>query len=120
MGRAGRAQTAAVPARRGAILRGMTDAHRDEMRDDAPVGPVTLTTGRIAEDAVGALAAALGAAGVAVERRAFLPTRADETPPWGALLLAVGGHRPRARHRCPGYHAHPRDVTPHRVASIAA
>jgi len=73
----------------------MTDADRDETRgdapDDAPVGLVTLTTGRIAGDAVDALAAALGAAGVAVERRAFLPARDDETPPWGALLLAVAG-----------------------------
>ena len=69
----------------------MTDADRDETQDDAPVGPVTLTTGRIAEDAAGALAAALGATGVAVERRVFLPARADETPPWGALLLAVDG-----------------------------
>ncbi len=73
----------------------MTDADRDETRgnapDDAPVGLVTLTTGRIAGDAVDALAAALGAAGVAVERRVFLPARDDETPPWGALLLAVDG-----------------------------
>jgi len=76
----------------------MTNADRDETRgdapDDAPVGPVTLTTGRIAGDAVDAvdaLAAALGAAGVAVERRVFLPARDDETPPWGALLLAVAG-----------------------------
>jgi len=79
----------------------MTDADRDDTRgdapDDAPVGPVTLTTGRIAGDAVDAvdavdaLAAALGAAGVAVERRVFLPARDDETPPWGALLLAVAG-----------------------------
>jgi len=69
----------------------MTDADRDETRDDAPVGSVTLTTGRIAEDAAGALAAALGATGVAVERRVFLPARDDETPPWGALLLAVAG-----------------------------
>ncbi len=69
----------------------MTDADRDETRDDAPVGPVTLTTGRIAEDAVGALAEALEAAGVAITRRAFLPTRDDETSPWGVLLLAVAG-----------------------------
>jgi len=69
----------------------MTDANRDETRDDTPVGLVTLTTGRIAEDAAGALAAALRATGVAVERRVFLPARDDETPPWGALLLAVDG-----------------------------
>ncbi len=69
----------------------MTDADRDETRDDAPVGPVTLTTGRIAEDAVGALAEALETAGVAITRRAFLPTRDDETSPWGVLLLAVAG-----------------------------
>jgi len=69
---------------RGVILRGMTDADRDETRDDAPVVPVTLTTGRIAEDAVGALADALETAGVAVTRRTFLPTRDDETSPWSA------------------------------------
>jgi len=74
-----------------AILRGMTNAHGDETRDEAPPGPVTLTTGQIAGDAIGALDAALGAAGVAVERRVFLPTRADETSPWGVLLLAVDG-----------------------------
>ena len=69
----------------------MTDAHRDETVGEAPPGSVTLTTGRIAEDAVGALADALEAAGVAVKRRAFLPTRDDETSPWGVLLLAVAG-----------------------------
>ena len=69
----------------------MTDADRDETQDDAPVGPVTLTTGRIAEDAAGALADALETAGVAVTRRAFLPTHDDETSPWDVLLLAVAG-----------------------------
>jgi len=73
----------------------MTDAHRDETVGEAPPRLVTLTTGRIAEDAIGALAAALGVVGVAVERRAFLPTRDDETSPWGVLLLAVAGP-PRA------------------------
>jgi len=56
MERARQAPLAAVLVRRCAILRGMIDAHRDE-----------------------------------VERRAFLPTRDDETSPWGVLLLAVAG-----------------------------
>lgn len=67
----------------------MTDAHRDERVGPAPSGLVTLTTGRIAEDAVDALTDALAASGVAVERRVFLPARDDETSPWGVLLLAV-------------------------------
>jgi len=99
----------------------MTDADRDETRgdapDDAPVGLVTLTTGRIAEDAVDALAAALGAAGVAVERRVFLPARDDETPPWGALLLAVAGPPlPLARLVAPA--TAPSGVVPALVAAL--
>ena len=75
----------------------MTDAHRDEMAgtagtaSEAPPGAVTLTTERSAGDTVGGLADALTAAGVVVERRAFLPTRDDETSPQGVLLLAVAG-----------------------------
>jgi len=75
----------------------MTDAHRDETAgtagtaSEAPPGAVTLTTGRSAGDTVGGLADALTAAGVVVERRAFLPTRDDETSPQGVLLLAVAG-----------------------------
>jgi len=69
----------------------MTNVHGDETVGEAPPGLVTLTTGRIAGDAVGTLTAALEAAGVAVERRAFLPTRDDETSPWGVLLLAMAG-----------------------------
>jgi len=82
---------------RGAILRGMTDARRNETDDtggttsETPPGSVTLTTGRIGGDAVGTLMAALEAAGVVVERRTFLPTREDETSPQDVLLLAVAG-----------------------------
>jgi len=69
----------------------MTDAHRDETADEAPPGSVTLTTGRIAGDAVDALADALKAVGIMVERRTFLPARDDETSPQSVLLLAVAG-----------------------------
>ncbi len=71
----------------------MADAHRDDTDTPGATAPdhVTLTTGRIAGDTVGALADALTAAGVVVERRAFLPTRDDETSPQGVLLLAVAG-----------------------------
>jgi len=95
----------------------MTDADRDGTRGEAPVGHVTLTTGRIVGDATDALAAALGAAGVAVERRAFLPTRDDETPPWGALLLAVAGPPlPLARLVAPA--TAPRGVVPALAAAL--
>ncbi len=69
----------------------MADTHTDETIGDVPPGPVTLTTGRITGDAADALTDALRAAGVAVEQRTFLPTRDDETSPWGVLLLAVAG-----------------------------
>jgi len=68
-------------------------------------------------DAVDALAAALGAAGVAVERRVFLPARDDETPPWGALLLAVAGPPlPLARLVAPA--TAPPDVVPALAAAL--
>ena len=52
---------------------------------------VTLTTDRVTADATDALAAALHAAGVTVERRTFLPVRGEDAHPWGVLLLAVNG-----------------------------
>jgi len=52
---------------------------------------VTLTTDRVTADAAGPFADALRAAGIAVERLAFLPVRGMEPHPWGVLLLATSG-----------------------------
>jgi len=52
---------------------------------------VTLTTDGVTTDAVGPLTDALHAAGVAVERHAFLPVRGEEQHPSGVLLLATSG-----------------------------
>ncbi len=52
---------------------------------------VTLTTDHVTADAAGPLVAALHAAGVTVERHAFLPVRGEEQHPWGVLLLAASG-----------------------------
>ncbi len=59
------------------------------MRTDRLVS-VTLTTDHITATA-GPLVAALHAAGVAVDRHAFLPVRGEEQHPWGVLLLAASG-----------------------------
>jgi len=67
----------------------MADTHRDDIINDDQPTHVTLTTDRVTSDAADALAAALHAVGVAVERRTFLPTREDVAHPWGVLLLAV-------------------------------
>ncbi|MDQ2831656.1 MAG: hypothetical protein M3Y74_21735 [Chloroflexota bacterium] len=67
----------------------MVDPHGHNPIDTAQPAHVTLTTDRITSDGADALAAALHAAGVAVERRTFLPTREDVAHPWGVLLLAV-------------------------------
>jgi len=77
----------------------MADAHGDDTtgRADMPMH-VTLTTDHITVDAAGPLVAALHAAGVAVERHAFLPVRGEEQHPWGVLLLTASGPpRPLAR-----------------------
>jgi len=66
----------------------MSGRHKE---DDARPAYVTLTTDWITSDAADVLAAALHAAGVAVERHTFLPTREDVAHPWGVLLLAVDG-----------------------------
>jgi hypothetical protein len=70
----------------------MADTHGDDTtgRADAPMH-VTLTTDHVTSDAAGPLADALHAAGVAVERHAFLPVRGEEQHPWGVLLLAASG-----------------------------
>jgi len=69
----------------------MTDLHANNATDDALPAHVALTTDYVTADAAGPLAAALHAAGVAVERHAFLPVRGEEQHPWGVLLLATDG-----------------------------
>ncbi len=58
--------------------------------DDTAPAHVTLTTDHVTA-AAGLLADALHAAGVAVERHAFLPVRGEEQHPSGVLLLATDG-----------------------------
>ncbi len=69
----------------------MTDLHTDDATHDALSAHVTLTTDHVTADVIGPLADALHAAGVTVERRAFLPIRGADAHPWGVLLLAVHG-----------------------------
>ncbi len=52
---------------------------------------VILTTDHVTTAAAGPLVEALHAAGVTVERHAFLPVRGEEQHPWGVLLLAASG-----------------------------
>ncbi len=68
------------------------DAHEHDTTGHADVPiHVTLTTDHVTADAGGLLATALHAAGVAVERHAFLPVRGEEQHPSGVLLLATSG-----------------------------
>jgi len=60
----------------------------DRTGDDTVPTHVTLTTDHITADAAGLLADTLHAAGVTVERHAFLPVRGEEQHPSGVLLLA--------------------------------
>ncbi len=69
----------------------MAYLHADDTTDDALLAHVTLTTDHITVDVAGPLADALHAAGVTVERHAFLPVRGEEQHPWGVLLLAASG-----------------------------
>ena len=69
----------------------MAYLHMDDTIDDARPTHVTLTTDRVTADVAGPLADALHAAGVAVERHAFLPVRDEEQHPSGVLLLAASG-----------------------------
>jgi len=69
----------------------MAYLYADNSLGDATPAHVTLTTDRVTADAAGPLADALHAAGVAVERHAFLPVRDEEQHPWGVLLLAASG-----------------------------
>ena len=66
--------------------------HRDDSEDrSGHVTSITLTTDQATGGTVDALAAALYAVGVVVERRAFLPVRDEEHHPSGVLLLAASG-----------------------------
>jgi hypothetical protein len=66
--------------------------HRDATEDHSGrVASITLTTDQATGGTIDALADALHAAGVAVERRAFLPVRGEEQYTWGVLLLAASG-----------------------------
>jgi hypothetical protein len=70
----------------------MATPHKHDITGDGTVpAHVGLTTDHITADAAGLLATALHAAGVAVERHAFLPVRGEEHHPWGVLLLATDG-----------------------------
>ncbi len=59
--------------------------------DDTVPAYVSLTTDHVTATAAGSLTDALHAAGIAVERHAFLPVRGEEQHPWGVLLLATDG-----------------------------
>ena len=69
----------------------MTHLHADDTLGDATPMHVTLTTDGVTVDAAGPLADALHAAGVTVERHAFLLVRGEEQHPSGVLLLATSG-----------------------------
>ncbi len=92
--------------------------HRDATEDHSGrVASITLTTDQVTGGTIDALADALHAAGVAVERRAFLPVRGEEQYPWGVLLLAASGPPlPLARLIVPA--TAPADVTPALTAAL--
>ena len=69
----------------------MVHLHAENTTDDARPAHVALTTDHVTADAAGPLADALHAAGVAVERHAFLPVRGEEQHPSGVLLLGTSG-----------------------------
>ncbi len=69
----------------------MAHLSMDDTTDDARPTHVTLTTDHVTADAASLLADALRAAGIAVERHAFLPVRGEEQHPSGVLLLATDG-----------------------------
>ncbi len=70
----------------------MATPHKHDITgDDTVPAHVGLTTDHITADAAGLLATALHAAGVTVERHAFLPVRGEEQHPSGVLLLATSG-----------------------------
>jgi len=63
----------------------------DDWANGALSVSITLTTDHVTVDAAGPLADSLHAAGVSIERHAFLPVRGEEPHPWGVLLLATSG-----------------------------
>ncbi len=69
----------------------MAYLHADDTTDGATPTHVTLTTDHATAGDVGPFADALHAAGVMVERHAFLPVRGEEQHPWGVLLLTASG-----------------------------
>jgi hypothetical protein len=70
----------------------MADAHgTGSMGHTVAPAHVLLTTDHVTAAAAGPLADALRAAGVTVERHAFLPVRGEEQHPSGVLLLATDG-----------------------------
>ncbi len=69
----------------------MAYLHADDTTDGATPTHVTLTTDHATAGDVGPFADALHAAGVMVERHAFLPVRGEEPHPWGVLLLTASG-----------------------------
>ncbi len=69
----------------------MAHLHAADTTDDALAVHVTLTTDHVTAAAGGPLADALHAAGVTVDRHAFLPVRGEEQHPGGVLLLAASG-----------------------------
>ncbi len=96
----------------------MAMPHEHDITGD-DIGPahVSLTTDHVTADTAGPLADALHAAGVAVERHAFLPVRGEEQHPWGVLLLAASGPPlPLARLVVPA--TAPAGVTPALAAAL--
>jgi len=68
----------------------MTDAHRDETVGEAPPGSVTLTTGRIAEDAVGALLLAVAGPPLPLARLVAPATAPPGVTPVLTAALGIG------------------------------
>jgi len=95
----------------------MAQLSMEDTTDDALPAHVTLTTDHVTTDVAGLLADALHAAGVAVQRHAFLPVRGEEQHPWGVLLLAASGPPlPLARLVVPA--TAPAGVTPALAAAL--
>jgi len=95
----------------------VTPHKHDRTGDDTVPASITLTTDHVTAGDVGPLADALHAAGVAVERHAFLPVRGEEQHPGGVLLLAASGPSlPLARLVVPA--TAPPGVTPALAAAL--
>ncbi len=70
----------------------LVDAHEHDTTGHVNVPlHVTLTTDHVTVGTAGPLADALHAAGVSIERHAFLPVRGEEPHPSGVLLLSTSG-----------------------------